>query len=64
MREIGNIIKRARQGQGITKKEIQERLRVSPNTLKKWENGLNLKTVIKFLEYLDEIGIDPNMLKP
>ena len=62
MKQVGNVIHRARKTRKLTYKDMYEKIGVSPQTIRNWESGRNLNTIMKFLDYMDEIGVDPMTL--
>lgn len=55
--KTGRLIAEARRGQGLTQRELAERLHVSDRAVSKWERGLNLPEAALFEPLCQSLGI-------
>jgi transcriptional regulator with XRE-family HTH domain len=58
--EVGYRIAQARKKQGMTQRELSERLHVSDKAVSKWERGVNYPDISLF----DEISITLSFFNP
>ena len=57
IQKIGGLIARTRKEQGLTQRELAERLHISDRAVSKWERGLNLPEVSLFEPLCQALGI-------
>lgn len=60
--QIRIILKELRKRQGITQKELAEKLQVSFQTISKWENGINLPDISYLPELAELFGVSTDVL--
>ncbi len=62
MKKIGNFITERRKEQGLTQKQLAERLFISEKTVSKWETGKGLPDVSLMLPLCEQLQITVNEL--
>lgn len=60
--KTGKLIQRMRKDQGMTQKQLADRMNLSDKTISKWERGCGLPEVSLLLELSDILQIDVEKL--
>ena len=55
---ISEKVRRLRKANGLTQKELAEKLYVTPSTISKWENGAAMPDVYAVTDMADIFGVE------
>lgn len=59
---LGGIIKSVRKGKGLTEKELAAKLNISQQQLSRYERGVNNFNLIRIIEVMNLLDIEPDIL--
>ncbi|MEZ2760150.1 helix-turn-helix domain-containing protein [Providencia vermicola] len=59
---LGRVIKSVRKGKGLTEKELAAKLNISQQQLSRYERGVNNFNLIRIIEVMNLLDIEPDIL--